>query len=239
MKHTVFQVQLDSCIELNIRHHLDPKLATQVDALMLSITCNEERATCCCCFSYSVMFNCLQPHGLQLSRFLCSWDFLGKHTGVGRHFLLQGIFPTQELNLCLLHWQVDSLQLRHLGSLRATWGLAKPISKLLDRISQTVSSVTQSCQTLCYPMHCSMPGFPVHHQFPEPTQTHAHWVSDAIQPSHPLLSLSPPAFDLSQPQGLLILSNVVAPESYFPPLLIKFQEEALKREKKNQNQKQN
>ena len=93
MKHTVFQVQLDSCIELNIRHHLDPKLATQVDALMLSITCNEERATCCCCFSYSVMFNCLQPHGLQLSRFLCSWDFLGKHTGVGRHFLLQGVLP--------------------------------------------------------------------------------------------------------------------------------------------------
>lgn len=44
----VFQVKLDSCIELNIRHHLDPKLATQVDALMLSITCNEERATCRC-----------------------------------------------------------------------------------------------------------------------------------------------------------------------------------------------
>ena len=48
------------------------------------------------------------------------------------------------------------------------------------------SSVTQSCPTLCDPMNRSMPGFPVHHQLPEFTQTHAHWVGDAIQPSHPL-----------------------------------------------------
>ena len=58
--------------------------------------------------------------------------------------------------------------------------------------------VVQSCPTLCNPMDCSMPGFPVLHQLPELTQTHAHWVSDAIQPSHPLLSPSPPAFSLSQ-----------------------------------------
>ena len=51
------------------------------------------------------------------------------------------------------------------------------------------SSVTQSCPTLCDPMDCSTPGFPVHHQLPEPTQTHSHQVGDAIQPSHPLLSL--------------------------------------------------
>ena len=51
-------------------------------------------------------------------------------------------------------------------------------------------------------MNCSMPGLPVHHQFPEFTQTHVHRVSDAIQPSHPLLSPSPPAFNLSQHQGL-------------------------------------
>ena len=50
------------------------------------------------------------------------------------------------------------------------------------------SSVTQSCQTLCDPMDCSMPGLPVHHQLPESTQTHVHRVSDAIQPSHPLSS---------------------------------------------------
>ena len=51
-------------------------------------------------------------------------------------------------------------------------------------------------------MDCSMPGLPVHHQFLEFTQTHVHWVSDAIQPSHPLSSPSPPAFNLSQHQGL-------------------------------------
>ena len=51
-------------------------------------------------------------------------------------------------------------------------------------------------------MDCSMPGLPVHHQLPEFTQTHAHWVNDAIQPSHLLSSPSPPAFNLSQPQGL-------------------------------------
>ena len=63
------------------------------------------------------------------------------------------------------------------------------------------SSVAQSCPTLVDPMDCSTPGLPVHHQLPELTQTHVHWVSDAIQPSHPLLSPSPPAFNLSQHQG--------------------------------------
>ena len=59
-------------------------------------------------------------------------------------------------------------------------------------------SVAQSCPTLCNPMDCSMPGFPVLHHFPEFPQTHVHWVSDTIQPSHPLLSPFPPAFNLSQ-----------------------------------------
>ena len=59
------------------------------------------------------------------------------------------------------------------------------------------SSVSQSCPTLCNPMNCSTPGLPVHHQLPESTQTHVHWVSDAIQPSHPLWSNSPSAFSLS------------------------------------------
>ena len=64
------------------------------------------------------------------------------------------------------------------------------------------SSVTQSCPTLCDAVDCRAPGFPVHHQLLEFTQTHVHWVGDAIQPSHPLSSLSPPAFNLSQHQGL-------------------------------------
>ena len=63
------------------------------------------------------------------------------------------------------------------------------------------SSVAQSCSTLCEPMNCSTPGLPVHHQLPEFTQTHVHWVSDAMQPSHPLSSPFPPAFNLSQHQG--------------------------------------
>ena len=64
------------------------------------------------------------------------------------------------------------------------------------------SSVTQSCPILCDPMNRSTPGLPVHHQLPESTQTHVHWVGDAIQPSHPLSSPSPPALNLSQHQDL-------------------------------------
>ena len=64
------------------------------------------------------------------------------------------------------------------------------------------SSVAQSCLTLCDPMNRSTPGLPVHHKLPEFTQTHVHRVGDAIQPSHPLSSPSPPAPNPSQHQGL-------------------------------------
>ena len=64
------------------------------------------------------------------------------------------------------------------------------------------SLVAQSCLTLCDPMSRSTPGLPVHHQLPESTQTHVHWVGDVIQPSHPPSSPSPPALNLSQHQGL-------------------------------------
>ena len=63
-------------------------------------------------------------------------------------------------------------------------------------------SVPQSCLTLCNSVNCSTPGFPVIHHLREIAQTHFHWVGEAIQPSHPLLSPSPPAFNLSQHQGL-------------------------------------
>ena len=69
-------------------------------------------------------------------------------------------------------------------------------------ISVQFSSVTQSCPILCNPMDCSTPVFPAHHQLPEFTQTHVHCVGDAIQPSHPLSSPSPPTFDLYQHQFL-------------------------------------
>ena len=68
---------------------------------------------------------------------------------------------------------------------------------LSPSLSFQFSSATQSCPTLCDPMNCSTPGLPVHQQLPEFTQTHVHQVSDAIQPSHPLLSPSPPAPNLS------------------------------------------
>ena len=64
------------------------------------------------------------------------------------------------------------------------------------------SSLAQSCPTLWDPMDCSMPGLPVHHQLPELAQTQVHQAGDAIQPSHPVLSPSPPAFNLFQHQGL-------------------------------------
>ena len=65
-----------------------------------------------------------------------------------------------------------------------------------------LSSVAQPCLTLCNPVDCSMPGLPVHHQLSELVEIHVHWVSDAIQPSPPLSSPSPPVFNLSQDQGL-------------------------------------
>ena len=63
-------------------------------------------------------------------------------------------------------------------------------------------SVAQLCPTLCDPMDCRMPGFPVLHYLTEFAQAHVYWVSDTIQPSHPLSYPSPPAFSLSQDQGL-------------------------------------
>ena len=69
-------------------------------------------------------------------------------------------------------------------------------------MSVQFSSVTQLCPTLCEPMDCSTPGYPVHHQLPELAQTHVYQVGDSIQPFYPLSSPSPPAFNLSQHQCL-------------------------------------
>ena len=80
--------------------------------------------------------------------------------------------------------------------------LQGPPSFLLMDQSVQFNSVAQTCPTLCDTMDCSLPGFPVHHQLPELAQTHVHQVGDAILPSHPLLSPFPPAFNLSQHQGL-------------------------------------
>ena len=82
--------------------------------------------------------------------------------------------------------------------------LLNPVSFHILRFSKVHSDLqfTQLCPTLCDPMDCCTPDFPVHHQLPEFAQTHVRWVSDAIQTSHLLLSPSPPAFSLSLHQGL-------------------------------------
>ena len=90
----------------------------------------------------------------------------------------------------------------------AVHGVAKSQTRLKRPSTQhfissvQFSPVAQSCPTFCNPMNCSTPGLPVHHQLPEFTQTHVHRAGDAVQPSHPLSSPSPPAPNPSQHQGL-------------------------------------
>ena len=110
-----------------------------------------------------------------------------------------------------VHWVDDAIQPFHpLSSpsppalnLSQHQGLCKWASSS-HQVSSSVqfSSVAKSCLTLCYPKNCSTPGLPVHHHFPEFTQTHVHRVGDAIQPSHPRSSPSPPAPNPSRHQGL-------------------------------------
>ena len=102
--------------------------------------------------------------------------------------------PTSPCNL----WGKRAFIDRSLGGVGPTYGH----SAVSSHSSVQFSSVAQSCPTLFDPMNCSMPGLPVHHQPLEFTETHAHRVGDAIQPSHPLLSPSPPAPSPSQHQGL-------------------------------------
>ena len=109
--------------------------------------------------------------------------------------MLQNIVRDSSFNWCMII-SLQSLPARII----CTWNY---LSLFLIYWLQSVSSVAQSCPTLCDPMNRSTSGLPVHHQVPKLAQTHVHWVSDAIQPFYPLLSPSPPAFNLSQHQGLL------------------------------------
>ena len=150
-----------------------------------------------------------------------AWEFSGKNTGVGCHFFLQRIFPTQGSNPGFPHCRQRLYHLSHQGS----QGSLPPVSTLLILYLQKLrchllrevfldhtllncnlivkfSSVAQSYPTLCDPMNSSTPGLPVHHHLPEFTQTHVHRVGDAIQPSHPLSSPSPPAPSPSHHQRL-------------------------------------
>ena len=79
-----------------------------------------------------------------------------------------------------------------------------------DTVAYQFSSVSQSCLTPCDPMDCSLQSFPVLHPPPKLAQTHMHRVVDAVQPSHPMLSPFPPAFNLSQPSGFSLMSQFFA-----------------------------
>ena len=99
-------------------------------------------------------------------------------------------FLTYHLLLCKVFKNIFSTKF---SKFRSSWWIVQSVQ---------FSSVTQSCPTLCEPTDCNAPGRPAHHQLLEFIQTHVHWVSDAIEPSHPLLSPSIPALSLSQHQGL-------------------------------------
>ena len=111
------------------------------------------------------------------------------------------------MRVILLSLNQRSLHARHYGmccsrNCRNAKQFSICINLSLGSLMVQFSSVAQSCPTLCNSMNHSTPDLPVHHQLPESLQTHVHWVGDAIQPSHPLYSPSPPALDLSQHQGL-------------------------------------
>ena len=116
---------------------------------------------------------------------------------------------------CLRHLQSTRVQVLFTSTLSAQHYLVQKrdsVKLLRDYCNDTYSylfvnscnccSVAQSCPTICDPMDCITPGFPALHYLPEFAQTHVHWAGDIIEPSHPLLPLSPPALNLSQQQGL-------------------------------------
>jgi len=131
-----------------------------------------------------------------------NWKIL-KDMGIPDHLtcLLRNLYAGQEATVRTRHGTMDWLQIGkgvHQGCI-----LSPCLSNLYAEFNSVqFSSASQLCLTLCNPMDCSTPGFPVHHQLQELSQIHVHQVSDAIQPSHPLSSPSPPAFNLSQHQGL-------------------------------------
>ena len=126
------------------------------------------------------------------------------HLGPGCHFscLLRGETHTVSTSCpCLLQLQKTKSRDFPGGPVVKT-PAAKARGMSSSLIRELRSHMLQSYRTLCDPKDCSMPGLPVHQYLSEVTQTHVHQVSDAIQPSHPLSSPSPPTFNLSQHQGL-------------------------------------
>ena len=128
-----------------------------------------------------------------------------------RHMIIEPLAPLGRAHVWITWESFSNLYIPLLSSwFSSLWGmfssvLTEPLKEIcynLPVYSVQFSSVTQLCPTLCDPLDCSMPGFPVHHELLELTQTHVRWLGDAIQPSRPLSSPSPPAFNHSQHQGL-------------------------------------
>ena len=149
------------------------------------------------------MFNCPRfDHWGAFQLAVCFYNML---LSFFEYFLLSGTTKCSRLELFFLNSRVSHFSRRSWFFLVENSPLKREIYDLdeffcLDLFSaknkglwSQFSLVTQLCLTLCNPTDCSVPGFPVHNQLQELTQTHVHWVSDAIQPSHPLLSPSPPA----------------------------------------------
>ena len=131
-----------------------------------------------------------------ISSFVTPFSFRLQSFPASRSFLMSQFFASSGQSIWSFSFSTSpSSEYLGLISFRIDW---------LDLQCVAVSSVQSLSHVwLCNPMDCSMPGFPVHHKLPELAQTHAHRDNDAIQPSHPWLSPSHPAFNLSQYQGLL------------------------------------
>ena len=144
------------------------------------------------------MSNSLLPRGLQHTGLPCPSPTPGVYSN--SCLLSQRCHPT--ISSSIIPFSSCPQSFPASGSFPVRWYFASGAQSIGASESVQFSSVTQSCLTLCDPMDCSISGFHVHHQLLEPAQTHGHQVDDAIQPSHPLSSPSPPAFNLSQHQGL-------------------------------------
>ena len=148
------------------------------------------------------------PHGSDSKETACNAGDLGFDPWVGNIPWRREWLPTPVFLSGKFHGQrtlVGSLSLTPPGSPYIIYIIYKIYIYIYVYNSfgtWSVSSVPQSCPTICSTMNRSTPGLPVHHQLPESTQIHVHRVGDAIQPSHPLSSPSPPALNLAQHQGL-------------------------------------
>ena len=121
----------------------------------------------------------------------CSWDYFFQETNSQVISMNRVLYMEKKIHLIVAEMSMKTSKGRQY--LKWVWK---------DKKFLQFSSVAQSCPTLCDPVNCSMSGLPVHHQLPESTQTHVHQVGDAIQPSHPLSSPSPPDPNPSQHQSL-------------------------------------